>query len=332
MRRGRAVALRPAFSLALFAAVLRSRWSLARPGSGETATPPFGPLPLLGAADSGDDADGRGARRRAGRGVGLPPAAARGRRGQGRRSRASPSAPRRPGRPTRSSPSCATPTRPGWQVFDTPVDEAGCPTAGRLPNRLSARITPERRRRPGRSRHRPAGGRAARRPRPRSRRRAGGCSRRRRTPCCCPPEADDPAEALGEDQGAGAIADAAVDEASHTGLFFGPQGPLGGRRDRPLRRAANGGASRSAVPRPRAPRPTSSILAIDATGLGNAWALAEADPSLEPLGRAAASAPRPRKGRSGSERPLSGIAVRRARRLRRRGSPGPSRSAAPRSR
>ncbi len=92
-----------------------------------------------------------------------------------------------------------------------------------------------------------------------------------------PAEGEAPAESLAADGGGGAIADAAFDEAGSTGLFFAPFG----------RSVADGvlhfdGSewTREAVKIPIGSEEKFHIVAIDATGLGNAWALAEAAPAL----------------------------------------------------
>jgi hypothetical protein len=170
----------------------------------------------------------------------------------------------------------------GWQVFDLPVDEAGQPYRGPVPNPLSGRTT-----------HGGGGvlvGRDLDRPS------AGqlvvlyhdpGKNWRAllAPPVGIPPagalrpaEGGAPAEALAEEQGAGAIANAAFDENGHTGLLFGPKGP----------EAVDGivhfnGSEwkREPVEIPAGSESHFEILAIDATGLGNAWALAEPVGGLE---------------------------------------------------
>jgi hypothetical protein len=164
----------------------------------------------------------------------------------------------------------------GWQVFDTPVDQSGNPYRGPNPNRLSARITRE------------GGGvlvgRDANRP-PEEQvvvlyHQPGGSWRALPAPppdVLFPAEGERPAEALAADRGSGAVADAAFNEAGHTGLFFAPFG----------RSVADGIIhydgetwSREPVQVPAGSESDFHIRAVDATGLGNAWAIAEADPSL----------------------------------------------------
>jgi hypothetical protein len=164
----------------------------------------------------------------------------------------------------------------GWQVFDTPVDESGQPYRGPIPNRLSARITRDGGgvlagrdlRRPAAAQvvvldHDPGGNWQALDPPP--------------ADVLLPVEGERPAEALVDDHGSGAVADAAFDEGAHTGFLFAPMG----------RSVADGilhfdgeAWTREPVQIPVGSEARFHILAIDATGLGNAWALAEADPSL----------------------------------------------------
>jgi len=161
----------------------------------------------------------------------------------------------------------------GWQVFDTPVDASGNPYRGPLPNRLSARIT-----------HAGGGvlvGRDLRRPvgsqvvvldhDP------GGNWHALDAPpadVLRPAEGPQPAEALAAENGSGAVAVAAFDEGAHTGLLFGPSG----------RSVADGIVHYDGVQWTREPIevPADSagklhVVALDATGLGNAWALALPD-------------------------------------------------------
>jgi len=160
----------------------------------------------------------------------------------------------------------------GWQVFDTPVDASGNPYRGPLPNRLSARVT----RNGGgvlvgRDLRRPVGEQVTVLDHD-----PGGNWHALKAP---PPEVLRPvegpqeAEALAAENGSGAVAVAAFDEGGHTGLLFGPSG-----------RSASDGIvhydGTQWTPREPVQIPTGSeahfhILALDATGLGNAWALAE---------------------------------------------------------
>ncbi|MET0306824.1 MAG: hypothetical protein ABW196_11460 [Solirubrobacterales bacterium] len=161
----------------------------------------------------------------------------------------------------------------GWQVFDTPVDESGAPYRGAQPNRLSARITHA------------GGGVLVGRDLERSAAEQlvvihhdpGKSWRVLPAPpadVLLPAEGEAPAEALAEQRGSGAVAVAAFDENGHTGLLFGPQG----------RSVADGIVhydgtewKREPVELPLDSEARFRIVAIDATGLGNAWALALPD-------------------------------------------------------
>ncbi|HEX3239465.1 MAG TPA: hypothetical protein VHR18_04945 [Solirubrobacterales bacterium] len=162
-----------------------------------------------------------------------------------------------------------------WQVYDTPVDASGNPYRGPVPNRLSARITRNGGgvlvgRDPTRPvatqlvvlHHDPGGPWRALEPPPAT--------------VLFPAEGERPAESLAGELGAGQIADAAFDEDGHTGLLFAPIG----------RSAADGVIhydgtewSREEVKVPAGMEDSFHIVAIDATGLANAWAIAEADPA-----------------------------------------------------
>ena len=163
----------------------------------------------------------------------------------------------------------------GWQVFDTPVD-GGQPYRGPNPNRLSARITP--------SGGGVLAGRDATRP-PGDQvvvlyHDPGGSWRTVGAPpasVLLPAEGGEPAEALAAGNGGGAIADAAFDEAGHTGLFFAPKGRA---EEDAVLHYDGAGWSREPVQVPAGSEADFQILAIDATGLGNAWAIAAADPAL----------------------------------------------------
>ena len=259
-----------------FALLLAAALVAARPGSGQGEVPATGPLPLLGSADAemtligaapgGEQGEAWGYRQ-------LPLAVGTARVGT-RELRFGPIVD-----PTRQEGQLAFlrhTDASGWQVFDTPVDEAGQPYRGPIPNRLSAQVT-----RTGggvlvgRDLSRPSGEQlvvlvhdpgddwhALDRP---------------PDEALLPVEGERPAEALAEEQGLGAVAVAAFDEGSHTGLFFGPEN----------RAAVDGivhfdGAewTREPVEIPVGSESSFRILAIAATGLGNAWAIAAPDPSL----------------------------------------------------
>ena len=261
--------------LAGFALLFGIVLTVASPGAGDAATPAVGPLPLLGVADSevtlmgaapGGEAGEVWGYRRLPLAVGevrvggnpLPVRAVTG---------GAPGPPLAFLRHTDSA---------GWRVFDIPVDESGQPYRGPTPNRLSARTT-----------HAGGGvlvGRDLARPSgeqvvvlvhdP------GGNWRALDAPppdVLRPAEDPQPAESLAGDQGLGTVAVTAFDESSHTGLLFGPTG----------RSVAAGivhfdGSEwkREPVEIPTGSETDFQILAIEATGIDNAWALAKADADL----------------------------------------------------
>jgi hypothetical protein len=256
-----------------FAGALAALLLLASPGSGELGVPTTGPLPLLGPADpeatlmgsapGGEPGEAWGYRE-------LPLSVGAVRVGT-RELEFGPVSGPDPQlaflRHTESN---------RWQVFDTPLDEEGQPYRGPVPNRLSARITHDGGGvLVGRDLDRPVGEQVVV-----IHHQPGGRWRVLDAPpadVLFPVEAERPAEALAGDAGSGAIAIAAFDEAGSTGLLFGPQG----------RSVADGivhydGAewSREPVEVPAGSETHFHILAIDASGLGNAWAIAEADPAL----------------------------------------------------
>ena len=284
-----------------FALLLALALAVATPDSGSGAINPIGPLPLLGTADSemtlmgaapgGEPGEAWGYRQ-------LPLAVGDARVGARQLAFGPQSDPAQPDpqlaflRHTDAS---------GWQVFDTPLDESGQPYRGPVPNRLSARIA-----RGGggvlvgRDLHRPAGQQVvvlAHDP--------GGNWRALDPPpseVLLPAEGTQPAEVLAGEQGLGTVVDAGFDEGAHTGLLFAPIG----------RSVADGilhfdGVqwSREPVQIPAGSEAHFHILAVDGTGLGNAWALAEADPAL---GRSAVLLERTStpEGPLWVERPLTG--------------------------
>jgi hypothetical protein len=263
-------------SLAGFALLLAAVLVLASPGAGGAATAPVGPLPLLGVADPamtlmGSSPGGEPGEAWAYRELPLavgevtvgtrsldtsPPAGAGG-----------------------SDPQLAFVRHTdagGWQVFDTPLDEAGQAYRGPVPNPLSARITHAGGGvLVGRDLDRPGGAQMVV-----LRRDPGGRWRALTPPppdVLLPAEGGAPAESLAGDQGLGTIANAAFDEGGATGLFFAPVG-------RSVADAVihfDGAAwKREPVEVPVGSESLFHILAIDATGSGNAWALAEAASSL----------------------------------------------------
>ena len=164
----------------------------------------------------------------------------------------------------------------GWQVYATPVDQNGNAYRGPAPNRLSARIT------------RSGGGVLIGRDINRAPgdqvvvldHDPGGPWRALASPpetVLLPAEGERPAEQLATEDGNGAVADAAFDEGGRTGLLIAP-------RERSAEDAVihwDGESwSREPVQVPAGSETDFQIVAIDAGGIGNAWAIAEADPSL----------------------------------------------------
>jgi hypothetical protein len=293
--------MRRAPHVVLFASVLVTLMVVASPGAGQSPAPGVGPLPLLGTADPGMTLMGSAASGAPGEAWGY------------RRLPLSVGSARVGARQLDFGPPSGTPPVPqlvfmrhteasGWQAFATPVDEDGNPYRGPSPNRLSARITAEGGGALiGRDTGRPSGEQAAVIYHP-----PGGSWRVLDAPpdgVLRPAEGEAPAESLVAEQGAGAVAIAAFDEGSQTGLLFGPQG----------RSVIDGIVhydgdqwSREPIEVPLDSEGKLRILAIDATGLGNAWALAEPDgetssASLVLLERTSTS-----EGPLWVERPLAG--------------------------
>ena len=225
-----------------------------------------------------NDADGRRPGRGGGRSVGLQAAAplrsapwtsARARSPSGR-SRT------RPARAS-SSPSCATPTRAVGRSSGTPVDSERQSLPGPGAEPALGPDHPRRRRRARRPRLEPAVRRTGRSCSTTNRAAPGGRSKRRRRRCCCRPKAANRPRRWPGDNGSGAVADAAFDEGGNTGLLLAPNGrAVDGRRCS----TTTANWTREPVQVPAGSDASFHILAIDATGLGNAWAIAEADPAL----------------------------------------------------
>ena len=190
----------------------------------------------------------------------------------------------------------------GWQVFETPVDEQRqpLPRAGAEPR--SRRGSPrERRRRPGRPRPEPAGRRTGWSSSTTTRAAAGARCEPPPPTSCCRPKAERRPRRSPTNSGAGAVADRRLRRRRRTpACCFAPdRAARSPTAIAPLRRRRAGAASRSRC-RP-ARRRSFHILAIDATGLGNAWALAEADAVAGPLASSCCERDRERRRRrSGS--------------------------------
>jgi hypothetical protein len=266
--------LRNRRNLALFAATLAALVVFAAPGSGQPGQGGVDPLPMLGAADPEMELMGAAPAGAPGEAWGyrsLPLAVGAVRVGSRELRFGQPS---NPAAPDPQLVFLRHTDADGWQVFEAPQDANGNPYRGPFPNPLSARIT-----RAGggvlvgRDTSRPVGEQVVvlgHDP--------GGPWRELPDPpadVLLPAEGEFPAEALADEQGAGAVAVAAVDEAGgRTGLFFAPQG-------RSVAAAIlhfDGHLwSRETVALPPALNGNFHIRAIDATGLGNAWAIAETD-------------------------------------------------------
>lgn len=250
-------------------------------GRGAPLAPGVGPLPLLGTADPATNLIGAAAAGEPGEAWAyrqLPLAVGGAETG----TRAVPfGPPLEAGNPRPQLAFLRHTDASGWQVFETPLDVAGNPYRGPVPNRLSARITRE-----------GGGVLVGRDPtRPLAEQLVvlahdpGGSWRMLKAPpptVLLPAEGGKPAEALAGDLGSGQIADAAFDDAGgRTSLFFAPVGRSAAdaivRFDGP-----SSEWTREPIQVPLGSEAKFHVLAIDATGPGNAWAIAEA---ADPLGR-----------------------------------------------
>jgi hypothetical protein len=243
---------------------------VASPATQGAATGSSGPLPLLGAADPETTLIGASPGGEAGEAWGyrsLPLAVGEVRVGS-RRLEFGPAP--NPADPDPQLVLMRHTDAAGWQVFDTPVDESGSPYRGPFPNALSGRTTHDGGAvLVGRDTARPVGTQVVV-----LHHEPGGGWRALPAPppdVLLPAEGEAPAESLAADNGGGAIADAAFDEAGRTGLLFAPFG----------RSVADGVIhfdgeqwSREPVEVPVGSESKLRIFAIDATGPGNAWALA----------------------------------------------------------
>jgi hypothetical protein len=273
---------RLAAATAVFAATVAIASLAATSGRGDPLAPGVGPLPLLGTADPAMSLMGAAPAGQPGEAWGyrqLPLAVGAAEVG----SRQIPfGPPLEAGNPRPQLAFLRYTDGSGWQVYETPVDASGNPYRGPSPNRLSARITREGGGvLVGRDPTRPGGEQVVvfdHDP--------GGPWRALKAPpptVLLPAEGEKSAETLAGELGSGQVADAAFDEGGgHTGLFFAPIG----------RSVADGIVhydgtkaewTREPVNVPLGSEAKFHILAIDATGLGNAWAIAEA---ADPLNRA----------------------------------------------
>jgi hypothetical protein len=273
MRLGRQAVLRNRRNLGLFAAIFVALLLVASRGSGQLAAGETNPLPLLGAADPQMELMGAAPGGVAGEAWGyrsLPLAVGEVRVGDRTLEFG---APPNPAVPDQQLVFLRHADASGWQVFETPRDVNGNPYRGPFPNRLSARITREGGGvLVGRDTSRPVGDQVVV-----LRHDPGGPWREAPDPppdVLLPAEGEAPAEALAGEQGLGAVAVAAIDEPGGTGLLFGPQ-------NRTVAAAIlhyDGSEwRRETIALPPALSGSFHIRAIDATGLGNAWAIAETD-------------------------------------------------------
>lgn len=274
MSPGRRTVLRNRRNLALFTGILATLLFVAAPGSGEPAPPGTGPLPLLGVADPQMELMGAAPGGEPGEAWGyrsLPLAVGAVRVGT-RELKFGPAAD--PGAPEPQLVFLRHTDSGGWQAFDTPRDVNGNPYRGPLPNRLSARITPD------------GGGVLVGRDSSRAigaqtvvlGHDPGGSWREISPPppgVLLPAEGEAPAEGLAADQGSGAVAVAAYDgPGGSTGLIFGPQG----RKVAAAMVVFDGSEwRRETIALPPGLTGSFHIRAVAATGLGNAWAIAESD-------------------------------------------------------
>jgi hypothetical protein len=284
-----------------FSTLLAAMLAVAAPDSGRTQVSSSGPLPLLGTADAATTLMGAAPGGQPGEAWGyrqLPLSVGEVRTSSGGLAFGPIADPVQP------DPQLAFLRHTdgnGWQVFDTPVDESGSPYRGPIPNRLSARIT-----------HAGGGvlvGRDLRRPLGEQvvilHHDPGGEWRALEAPppeVLLPAEGTQPAEALADEGGLGAVAVAAFDEAGRTGLLFGPKG-----RNVPDEGIVHYDGTKWTLREPIQVPPGSEghfeVLAVDATGPANAWALAEAD---ESLGRSVVLLQRTGTAEGWVERPLAG--------------------------
>lgn len=264
-------------NLAIFATTLAALAILSSPGNGDPAPPGTGPLPLLGVADPEMTLMGAAPAGEAGEAWGyraLPLAVGAVRAGS-RQLELGP--PANPANPDPQLVFVRHTDATGWQVFDTPLDAEGNPYRGPFPNRLSARVTPQGGGvLVGRDTSRPAGEQLVV-----LRHEPGGSWRELAPPpadVLLPAEGEAPAEALAGDQGLGAVAVAALDEPGGTGLLFAPQ-----RRTVADAILHFDGAEwhREPLELPAGLEGAFHVRAIGATGLGNAWAIAEADEAVD---------------------------------------------------
>ncbi len=279
MSQARANRRRLQAAIGVFAASVALASLGATSGRGEPLAPGVGPLPVLGSADPAMSLIGAAAAGEPGEAWGyrqLPLAVGAAEVGSG----PVPFGPVLGGGNPRPQLAFLRYTEGShWRVYATPRDTAGNPYRGPTPNRLSARVTREGGgvlvgRDPTRPvaeqlvvlHHNPAGPWRALKPPPPT--------------VLLPADGERPAEALAADLGAGPIANAAFDEGGgRTGLFFAPTGRSATEA---IIRYDAGKAEwkREEIALPAGSETDFQVRAIDATGLGNAWAIAAAADGL----------------------------------------------------
>jgi hypothetical protein len=263
-----------AIGAAALAAVAATVLLGAAPGSSQSGPPAVGPLPLLGVADSGMTLMGAAASGAPGEAWGYRELPLTVDEIDGSGAGFGPIA-----NPLQPSPQLAFlrhTDASGWRVAELPLDEHGQPYRGMVPNRLSARVTPNGGALlAGRDPTRPVGTQVVL-----LRRDPGGDFRAVSAPppsVLLPAAGNDPAEELAEDQGGGRIAIAAFDEGAATSLFVAPTGRAVADA---ILRFDGSTWTREPLELPTGSEARLRVLAIDATAEDNAWALVETDPSL----------------------------------------------------
>ncbi|HEY5941566.1 MAG TPA: hypothetical protein VIT89_01735, partial [Solirubrobacterales bacterium] len=265
--------LRNRRNLGLFAGTLAAVVLFATPGSGEPAPAGTNPLPLLGAVDPQVELMGAAPAGEPGEAWGYRslPLAVGGVKVGTRKLQFGPAA--NPSVPDPQLVFLRHTDAGGWQVFETPRDVNGNPYRGPFPNRLSARITPQGGGvLVGRDTSRPVGAQVVV-----LHHEPGGSWRQLATPpadVLLPAEGEAPAESLAGENGQGEVAITAFDEPGGTGLFVAPQGRSVAAA---ILHYDGQGWSREAIELPSALSGSFHVRAIDATGPGNAWAIAETD-------------------------------------------------------
>jgi hypothetical protein len=263
-----------AIGAAAIAAVAAAVLLAPPPGTGQSAPPPVGPLPLLGSADAGMTLMGSAPAGAPGEAWGYRELPLTIDEIDGSRAGFGPIAD-----PLQPAPQLAFlrhTDATGWRVAALPRDELGQPYRGMVPNRMSARVTARGGAvLAGRDTARPVGQQVVL-----LRRDPGGGFRALPAPppdVLLPATADEPAEALAEDQGGGRIALAAFDAGAATGLFVAPTGRAAAAA---ILHHDGSAWTREPIDPPAGSEASLRVLAVEATAADNAWALVETDPAL----------------------------------------------------